>query len=325
MSGLTVTRRYFSQEHDEWQEDVLCPWCQESERSLVLETSDRVYHRPGRYDLVRCASCELMYVTPRPTLEALDHHYPADYFCYHAPEDMPRLLRGMITSYNKDFSRQRLAFIEQGAGKLAQGTRVLDVGCGLGELLLTLEQERGCVVRGVDFKASAVAWARANRGLNIERGTLFDARFESESFDLVTMMEYLEHEPDPRAVLQESRRLLKPGGRLALELPHPTAWPARLFRNNWWNLHVPRHLVLFSPETVQRALTELGFEAIQIRPFSLAFNMGHNIYQALGIPYRSKFHYWFLVISSLLGLPFLPLTRWMPEFLFVTARVPGGR
>jgi ubiquinone/menaquinone biosynthesis C-methylase UbiE len=323
-SELTVTRRFYSDEHAEWQEDVHCPWCQSPERSLVLEATDRVYHRPGRYRVERCAGCELMYVSPRPTFEALEHHYPADYFCYHAPEDMPRLLRGSISAYVEDLCKRRLAFIEQGTGKLSRGTTVLDVGCGVGDLLTVLERERGCVVNGVDFKASAVASARENRGLNIEHGTLFDPGYESESFDLVTMMEYLEHERDPRSVLTEARRVLKPGGRLALEIPHPTAWPARLFGNNWWNLHVPRHLVLFSPETVKRALTELGFEEIQIQPFTYSMNMGTNLYQALGFPYRSNFHYVFTVISTILSLPFEPFARWMPEFLFVTARVPGS-
>ncbi|HTU59194.1 MAG TPA: methyltransferase domain-containing protein, partial [Polyangiales bacterium] len=126
------------------------------------------------------------------------------------------------------------------------------------------------------------------------------------------------------SVLEEARRILKPGGCLALEIPHPTAWPARLFRNNWWNLHVPRHLVLFSPKTVERALRELGFEDIQIHPFTYAYNMGTNIYQALGFPYRSKFHYLFVVLSTILGAPFQLFARWMPEFLFVTARVPAS-
>lgn len=324
MSVLTATRRYYSEEHREWQEDVPCPWCKQAERSLVLKATDRVYHRPGRYDVVRCAACELMYVAPRPTFESLDQHYPSDYFCYHGPEDMPKLLRSLVSNYTAELTKQRLAFIERCTGKLAQGSAILDVGCGVGDLLTLCARERGCVVQGVDFKASTVAWAQEHRGLSIDHGTLSDARYESARFDVVTMMEYLEHEPDPRTVLEEARRVLKPGGCLALEIPHPTAWPAKLFRNNWWNLHVPRHLVLFSPKTMERALTELGFEDVQVQPFTIPYNMGTNLYQALGFPYRSKFHYLFVVLSTILGAPLQPLARWMPEFLFVTARVPAA-
>ena len=318
-----LPRRFYSETHGEWQEDVPCPWCQGTKHSLVRLTLDRVYHRPGSYPLVRCDDCDLLYVTPRPTFESLAHHYPDDYFCYVAPEDAPDQLRIPMLNYNVDITRQRIGLIEQCIGRIPRAASVLDVGCGLSDLLAMLERERACEVRGVDFQDSVVAKARL-RGLNVDQGTLHQVSYESGRFDIVSMIEYLEHESDPRAMLTEARRILKPGGHLVLEIPHPTAWPAKVFGNNWWNLHVPRHLVLFSPETLRRALTELGFESIHIRPFTLPYNMGSNLFQALGLRFSSKHYFRFVIATCVLGWPFLPFMRWMPEFIMATAQVPAS-
>jgi ubiquinone/menaquinone biosynthesis C-methylase UbiE len=322
MSETNLPRRFYSEAHSEWQEDVPCPWCQGCHRRVVINTVDRVYHRPGSYPVVRCDDCGLLYVTPRPTFESLAHHYPDDYFCYLTPEDYPGFMRASIQKYNDELARQRISLIEKCIGTIPRGTSVLDVGCGIGDLLANLEQQRACEVRGIDFKDSAVASARLTRHLNVDQATLTEAGYDSARFDLVTMIEYLEHESDPRAILNEARRILKPGGHLVLEIPDPTAWPARLFRNNWWNLHVPRHLVLFSPQTLDRALTELGFESIEIRPFTMPYNMGTNLFQAIGMRYNAKRHWQWIIATAALGFTLVPLSRWMPEFLMVTARVP---
>ncbi len=95
--------------------------------------------------------------------------------------------------------------------------RLLDAGCHRGELIEYVRPRLASAV-GID----PVAEPRQGDGVTILRGTLpGDARLESASFDCVVMLAVLEHMPDPAAVLADCYRLLRPGGRLALTVPHP--------------------------------------------------------------------------------------------------------
>jgi 2-polyprenyl-6-hydroxyphenyl methylase/3-demethylubiquinone-9 3-methyltransferase len=102
-----------------------------------------------------------------------------------------------------------------------RGARVLDVGCG-GGLLTEALARSGALVTGVDLAPTMIDVARLHaleQGLAIEyrvAGAAELASSGSESFDVVTCMEMLEHVPDPRATLASLARLLRPGGQLFL-------------------------------------------------------------------------------------------------------------
>jgi ubiquinone/menaquinone biosynthesis C-methylase UbiE len=100
------------------------------------------------------------------------------------------------------------------------GRRVLEVGCGAGDLAVALAR-RGARVAAVDFSAHAVRIARDKaRALGAAPALLVaDAQrlpFADASFDAIVSCECLEHVPDPRALLRELARLLVPGGTLLL-------------------------------------------------------------------------------------------------------------
>ncbi|GAB4540180.1 MAG: class I SAM-dependent methyltransferase [Parvularculaceae bacterium] len=95
----------------------------------------------------------------------------------------------------------------------APGGRVLEIGCGLGDLLLYLE-ENGCAVRGVDIAPKAVEAARA-RGLDVALGDfrkLAGDALPRESLDAILFMNVLEQMPEPDEVIAAAHGLLAPGG-----------------------------------------------------------------------------------------------------------------
>ena len=102
-----------------------------------------------------------------------------------------------------------------------QGKRVLDVGCG-GGILAEAMAAKGAIVTGIDVADKALAVARLHL---LESGLVVDykattveefAVSDSESFDVITCMEMLEHVPDPVSVIHSIARLLKPGGHVFL-------------------------------------------------------------------------------------------------------------
>jgi SAM-dependent methyltransferase len=134
-----------------------------------------------------------------------------------------------------------------------RGGRLLEVGCGSGQALRVLA-ELGWDAEGVDFDRAAVEHARA-RGLSVRHGSVREQEYAAESFDAVVMSHLIEHVPDPLRVLEECRRVLKPGGRLVAVTPNARSFGHTLFREHWFALDPPRHLILFHLDTL-RSLAE---------------------------------------------------------------------
>jgi 2-polyprenyl-3-methyl-5-hydroxy-6-metoxy-1,4-benzoquinol methylase len=142
--------------------------------------------------------------------------------------------------------------------------RVLDVGCGSGEWLATM-RELGWAVDGLDFDANAVRIARQT-GLNVRCGALEEQGYADGAFDAVTLNHVVEHLPDPIATLRECARVLKKGGNLVLATPNIASLSHKIYKNDWRGLEPPRHLHIFSPAAMRKALELAGFRDISIRP-----------------------------------------------------------
>lgn len=106
--------------------------------------------------------------------------------------------------------------------KLPEGARILDVGCGTGEIPVRLvDRWPGCTVLGVDGYASHVEFAQRRHGAHSERLSFqqvdpYQLPFGDGEFDLVVCRHLLQAVPYPERILDELVRVAKPGGRLHL-------------------------------------------------------------------------------------------------------------
>jgi SAM-dependent methyltransferase len=149
--------------------------------------------------------------------------------------DMPdRYVHGYATEEQERLLRQaehwRDELILSGTS-LAPGTRLLEVGCGVGAVLGVLGRAYpGLVLTGVDIEERQLDVARthlADLGVDaaLRQADAVDLPYPDASFDHVWMMWLLEHVPDPVAALREARRVLVPGGALtAIEVDYNTVW-----------------------------------------------------------------------------------------------------
>jgi methionine biosynthesis protein MetW len=112
------------------------------------------------------------------------------------------------------------------ASLVPPGSRVLDLGCGSGELLAHLCQTRGCSGYGVEIDDDNLL-ACARRGVNVIQLNLDEglALFEDASFDVVLQLETLQHLRNTENMLRETARV----GRLGIvSFPNFAHWPNRL-------------------------------------------------------------------------------------------------
>jgi 2-polyprenyl-3-methyl-5-hydroxy-6-metoxy-1,4-benzoquinol methylase len=168
--------------------------------------------------------------------------------------------------------------------------RALDIGCGSGQFLHDL-RGRGWDVAGLELNTEIASTVSSIHGFAVE--TNLDA-FENESFDLITITHVLEHVRDPRAMLTQCSRLLRPGGIIAVAVPNLDSWQARLTRENWFHLDVPRHLWHFSENWLSKTVQSLGFAPVAVRRLGFAqntFGWLQSLLNMMGVNHNRLYKY----------------------------------
>jgi len=190
-------------------------------------------------------------------MDEMEQHYPQEYEPYHSYENKKTswLLEKAI-EYGLDKRARSFVFRKQ-AGNL-----LLDVGCASGDFLNFMRKKYHWEVQGVEISSYAAALARDKFNLDVFTGTLEQAEFQENSFNVVTMWDVLEHLHDPNSTLQEIARILKPAGMLALRVPNADSFDAKIFGPYWSGLDSPRHLYVFGKSTITKILEKNGFRIL---------------------------------------------------------------
>jgi SAM-dependent methyltransferase len=141
--------------------------------------------------------------------------------------------------------------------------RWLDYGFGQGDLLRCVEAH-GWDVFGTEIARRPLERARA-RGWTVSDRPGDDGRFQAGSFDVVSMVEVLEHVPFPGELLSEAARWLRPGGLLYLTTPNARSLNARWLGLSWSVVSPPDHVLLWSVAGLRIALARHGFRMLRLR------------------------------------------------------------
>jgi SAM-dependent methyltransferase len=153
-------------------------------------------------------------------------------------------------------------------GAPSPALRFLDVGCGDGRYLKMLHEwgVPQSQIWGTEIDGGVVD-RLSSEGFQARRGGLEDAEgLPAGGFDLIVMLQVLEHVGDPAAAVRRAYELLAPGGAFVVETPNTDSLDCRLFREKYWGgWHIPRHWNLFDPHTLGRLLGEAGFRVERVR------------------------------------------------------------
>ncbi len=178
--------------------------------------------------------------------------------------------------------------------------RILDFGCGNGDQLLLLKN-KGHMVKGVDFDKKAIKVA-IKKGINAK--SVSELR-TNEEYDIISLLNVIEHLPDPEMTLKMLFNNLSSNGKLMIETPNSRSFLSKRFKKNWRGLECPRHLVVFSNQGLDDLLLRCGFKissVYRIKSFSFYLN-NSNISKMM------KFQYKFIHILISPFLLFTPNLR----------------
>ncbi|MFH1401651.1 MAG: glycosyltransferase [Parcubacteria group bacterium] len=238
-----------------------CPLC--NKKTAVFFTQKK------SYTFYKCKDCGLIFIFPMP-----ENHlkiYSQDYFTgakkgfgYVDYEVDKKAMSATLNSYLDKIEK----FISKN-GKL------LDVGAATG-FFMELAEKRGWKVQGLEISEYAAKKAR-EKGLDVATGTLENANFKEDYFNLITFWDVVEHLSGPKSTLSLAYKILEKDGIIAINTPDSGSFIAKFLNKGWHLLVPPEHLFLFNSKNLSSVLKEIGFEILFVGKIGKKFTLQYAI------------------------------------------------
>ena len=275
--------------------NIACPACLSISSKIYIDGVTDLFHgMSGTWNLLECAGCGLIYVSPLIPENHISDYYPKDYSAFVAGNDvsvhpLSRSLRSLATlPYTLKFGQP--GYFPSHFGN----ARLLDVGCGAGRYLQQMSS-LGWQCTGLDISEAAIAAAKiSNPEARFFVSTLGEVEL-GDKFDLIVMHHVLEHLYHPQKILDICNKLLLPGGKLVVSVPNIASWEARVFGRRWAGLDIPRHVLHFKELVLERLLLDAGFSIEKKRTGMFASSISESFIMCLPAMLRGR------IIQSRLG------------------------
>lgn len=254
---------------------VQCCICEIEDAELVGVGKDFEYNSSAdTFSAMRCRSCRLIYLNPRPNISEFEKIYPSNYHAF----DFSKKEFGIVYKIRSRLEAKRLLSC---CKDLPANARILDVGCGDGFHLNLLRQygKKSWSLEGIDMDKRAVDMAKKS-GLTVHRGSIESIDLPQNSYDLAFMIQTIEHLEKPVEVLQGIRKFLKPGGKLLIVTDNTSSLDFKFSKKSYWGgYHFPRHWNLFNRNSLTQLAEKAGFEVAilgtQVSPVNWVYTI-HN-------------------------------------------------
>lgn len=209
----------------------------------------------NRYRIEKCIACSLVQVTNMPAPEDVHQVYDKAFFdtAYAGLETNGRRQRYVYLNFENK--------LEQIERRIGHHGKILDVGCSFG-FFLDAARQQGWSVEGVDISPYAASYVRSHFNLSVQNAAVTETEYPSQSFDVITMWEVIEHLPNPIRALQHLSGFLKDNGLIVLGTPNVDSYLAMIQGKRWRNWEPPAHLLYFSPKTMGRLFDQCNLKMI---------------------------------------------------------------
>ena len=234
---------------------INCPLCNSLDSRLMFKAPVQ-NHQKGifsfdEWNIVKCANCDLVYVNPRITEEVNFAFYQ-----FTIMGDQKNVNDYFITAEKFHTSKwDRMVRVIQ---TYQDEGCILDVGCGNGAFLLCA-RSKGYHVFGEDVSTFFINLCHNSYDLDVFLGSLEDLHLPVKSFDVITCFDVIEHSRNPKKLINEIQKILKPNGILVLSTHDIGSFGARFYGKKWRMIYPIGHLLYFSKNTIAKLLVQNGF------------------------------------------------------------------
>lgn len=250
---------------------ISCHYCSSSHTKMYLPVD-------GVYALYICTACSLVFTHPRPRLAAIGHVNDQKY-------DSDDEKESRLAMYEKEYTRAKNHVLE--IQKYVVSGTLLDIGCSYG-ICVKAANDLGFDASGIEPARHAAAYAKKVLHVHVFQTTIQKAHIKSNSFDVITLYDVLEHIPDIKSFLKEIRRILKPNGLLVVQSPNIESFAARILKTRWNWLLIPHHLWHFTPTSLLRVLINEKFTVIDTLTEDNVFDFSSNYKSTIALPIFSS-------------------------------------
>lgn len=237
-----------------------CPACEHTSYSPFLSCKDYTVS-DETFNLVKCTRCGFLMTNPRPEEDQLPKYYQSEGYISHTNKSLN--LIDSVYRVARRFTLQWKYNIVQ-KHSVQKPSSLLDFGCGTGDFLLECKN-RGMTISGVEPSLRA----RDDAGRKTGKEVTVSLNQVVGKFDVITLWHVLEHIPDPEGTLLELKHRLQEEGTLFVAVPNYRSKDARSYGAHWAGFDVPRHLWHFSKDTLDKLLSRVNLNIVQITPMPL--------------------------------------------------------
>lgn len=286
---------------------IKCPYCQNTHLKFLFKSKDRMFPIKGDFEVWKCQACKLVFLNPQLSKAQLVKYYPSKkYYAYTNYDNqglLAKIREYLIKHYYKpNFISILISLVIHNVPAIpsfVEHGKVLDLGCGTGDTLISLKK-LGWNVYGMDMDKNALLIA-GKRGLKqLRLGTYEDLDvYNDHNFDAIRLYHVIEHLDQPWDCFKLLKKKLKKGGELIVGTPNINCLLARITGTYWYNLDSPRHLFLFTPRTLRNMAEKEGFKMKSIE-FCSAGGIAGSIQYWLKDKYNIKIDLihklWFILL-----------------------------
>jgi SAM-dependent methyltransferase len=246
------------------------------------------------FQYVQCTDCGCLQIAELP--RDMQRFYPPDYYSFARDPLRNRGLRRWIRSHRDRYAITGRGLVGRGLAQIypyrfaavrewlqrtgaTPTSRILDVGCGRGELLFDLASHGFRHLTGVDpFIAGDIRYAN---GARVIHGILADV---TGTFDLIMFHHALEHIAEQREALRAAAERLAPDGFCLVRIPTVSSFAWEHYREQWVQLDAPRHFVLHSIRSLGRVAEDAGLQLVATVYDSTEFQFTGSESYCQGVP-----------------------------------------
>jgi len=265
---------------------VSCPICNSRRNTLLYPAniSKKYFDLPykisssdyGQHlDIFICSSCHTYFENVTKLQNAIKSHY--------------RTL--FDTDYEQGRPHRTLAFrrVLNKIRDIKSHGKLLDIGCATGAFLMEAKKH-SYTVYGVEPSTWGSSIARKKYHLNVQTKSIENINFPDNYFDVVTLLDVIEHLYDPATTLKRISIMVKKGGLICVVTPNVSSLASKMLREKWWHIR-PSHFFYFSPPTIKRLFKQAKLKIIVTRQYvwylSLAYLLT-RLLKLVGINFTIK-------------------------------------